>query len=135
MLSYSLFKGLKDGVRPHATPENILEPSEVVALTCAIVCSVLYDLKTAFICFVFVHVCLYCEKCANQQRVIEAVVPEKFPVAFQDDKECPACLCTTNLLTLGCCHTICNDCIRLLPDKNCPKCRHIIDMKIVKMYV
>jgi hypothetical protein len=59
-------------------------------------------------------------------------VPDTFPLEIEPEKECPVCNSEENLLLLGCQHTVCDSCIRKLPNKNCPTCRERISMKLVK---
>ena len=61
------------------------------------------------------------------------VIPEKFPEDFcETDDVCPICTESPEILVLGCRHVMCGDCLNMLPAKNCPKCRHPIDMALVK---
>ena len=62
----------------------------------------------------------------------EDIVPETFPVDIEAEPECPVCQEGSNLLILGCRHTICDPCIRKLPKKTCPKCREPITMSLVR---
>jgi len=61
---------------------------------------------------------------------------EDFPLEFEDENKCPACLEDeyteeTYLLRLPCGHTLCKGCLKGVENK-CPKCRKGIDRSLVK---
>jgi hypothetical protein len=62
------------------------------------------------------------------------VVPETFPLEIEAEPECPVCQEGSNLLILGCRHTICDPCIRKLSKKTCPNCREPITMNLVRKH-
>jgi hypothetical protein len=65
-----------------------------------------------------------------------AAQEEDFPLEFEDENKCPACLEDeyteeTCLLRLPCGHTLCKGCLKGV-DNKCPKCRKGIDRSLVK---
>uniref|UniRef100_A0A6C0KU65 RING-type domain-containing protein n=1 Tax=viral metagenome TaxID=1070528 RepID=A0A6C0KU65_9ZZZZ len=61
---------------------------------------------------------------------------EDFPLEFEDEEKCPACMEDeyteeTYLLRLPCGHTLCKGCLKGVENK-CPKCRKGIDRSLIK---
>ena len=90
--------------------------------------SMVFNLQTAFLCFFTFDFFRFYETPTDT-----IVIPEKFPEDFQEtDDVCPICTVCPEILVLGCRHIMCCECLNMLPIKNCPKCRHPIDMALVK---
>lgn len=69
-------------------------------------------------------------------KLPESTEAEDFPLEFEDDNKCPACLEDeyteeTYLLRLPCGHTLCKGCLKGVEGK-CPKCRKGIDRSLIK---
>jgi hypothetical protein len=74
----------------------------------------------------------------RDQLQLSASAPqeEDFPLEFEDEEKCPACMEDeyteeTYLLRLPCGHTLCKGCLKGVELK-CPKCRKGIDRSLIK---
>ena len=97
--------------------------------------TLLFNFQTGFACFFFIEFFELDHLYDNLYKTpldIE-IIPEKFPEDFcETDELCPICTESPEILVLGCRHIMCGGCLNMLPEKNCPKCRHPIDMALVK---
>jgi hypothetical protein len=94
-------------------------------------CALLFNFQIGFACFFFVE--FFELENLYKTPTPTIVIPEKFPEDFcETDDVCPICTESPEILVLGCRHVMCGDCLNMLPSKNCPKCRHPIDMALVK---
>jgi hypothetical protein len=95
--------------------------------------SMVSNFQTAFLVFFAVEFFELYHLYETPTPTPTVVIPEKFPEDFQEtDDVCPICTESPEILVLGCRHVMCGDCLNMLPAKNCPKCRHPIDMALVK---